>query len=133
MSYADLHPLGIERKRAVTLIEAARRANRLEEAVAMDFAAARGRMEAVRGIGVWSSAYAGGMALGDPDAVPIGDYHLPHTVAWALAGEERGTDERMLELLEPYRGQRRRVLLLLAGIHAPRYGPRMTVRGIERI
>ena len=53
-------------------------------------------------------------------------------VAWALAGEPRGTDERMLELLEPYRGQRGRVvrLLELAGIAAPRYGPRLAPRRI---
>ncbi len=56
-------------------------------------------------------------------------------VAWALAGEARGTDERMLELLEPYRGQRGRVLRLLelAGVRAPRYGPRMAPRRIERL
>jgi 3-methyladenine DNA glycosylase/8-oxoguanine DNA glycosylase len=57
-----------------------------------------------------------GFVLGDPDAVPTGDLHLPHEVAWALAGEERADDRRMLELLEPYRGHRFRVLrLLLAG------------------
>jgi len=44
---------------------------------------------------------------------PRGDLHLPHVVSWALAGERRGTDERMLELLEPYRGQRGRVVRLL--------------------
>jgi hypothetical protein len=55
-------------------------------------------------------------------------------VAWALAGEPRGTDERMLELLEPYRGQRGRVVRLLeaSGIRAPAYGPRLAPRRIER-
>jgi hypothetical protein len=40
----------------------------------------------------------------------------------------------MLELLEPYRGHRGRVIRLLeaAGITAPRYGPRMPLRHIER-
>ena len=49
----------------------------------------------------------------------VGDYHLPNLVAWALAGEPRGTDERMLELLEPYRGHRGRVQQLLeaGGLH----------------
>jgi hypothetical protein len=53
-------------------------------------------------------------------------------VAWALAREPRGTDERMLELLEPYRGQRGRVvrLLELAGMKAPRFGPRLASRRI---
>ena len=63
----------------------------------------------------------------------VGDFHLPNLVAFALAGEPRGDDERMLELLEPYRGQRARVirLLELSGIRAPRYGPRLTPRRIE--
>ena len=57
------------------------------------------------------------------DAIPF----RPHTVAWYLAGEERGSDERMVELLEPYRGHRFRVVSLLwqSGITAPRRGPRM--------
>ena len=42
--------------------------------------------------------------------MPVGDYHFPNTVAWALAGEARADDDRMLELLSPYAGQRGRVL-----------------------
>jgi hypothetical protein len=47
----------------------------------------------------------------------------------------RGTDERTLELLEPYRGQRGRVirLLELAGFKAPRFGPRLSPRRIDRL
>jgi 3-methyladenine DNA glycosylase/8-oxoguanine DNA glycosylase len=60
------------------------------------------------------------LALGDPDAVFVGDLHVPHLVSSALAGEQRGSDERMLELLEPYRGHRARVVrLLLAGARFP--------------
>jgi 3-methyladenine DNA glycosylase/8-oxoguanine DNA glycosylase len=72
------------------------------------------------------------LALGDPDAVSVGDYHLPTLVCWALADEPRGTDERMLELLEPYRGQRARVALLIehAGIAQRRRAPRMPLRNI---
>jgi 3-methyladenine DNA glycosylase/8-oxoguanine DNA glycosylase len=75
------------------------------------------------------------LALGDPDAVSVGDYHLPHLVCWALAGERRGTDERMLELLEPYRGQRARVALLLeqGGLMQKRRAPRMAARSIAAI
>ena len=73
------------------------------------------------------------VALGDSDAVSVGDYHLPNLVSWALAGEPRGDDDRMLELLEPYRGQRGRVVRLLErGVrHAPRYGPRLALRDLR--
>jgi 3-methyladenine DNA glycosylase/8-oxoguanine DNA glycosylase len=87
----------------------------------------------VPGIGPWTIAEVGRVAYGDPDAVSVGDYHLPNLVAWALAGEPRADDARMLELLEPYRGQRGRVQRLLeaSGIRIPRYGPRMTPRDIR--
>jgi 3-methyladenine DNA glycosylase/8-oxoguanine DNA glycosylase len=64
--------------------------------------------------------------------VSVGDFHLPHVVSWALAGEARGNDERMLELLEPYRGQRGRVQRLLeaSGVKPPAFGPKQEVRGI---
>ena len=54
-------------------------------------------------------------------------------VAWTLAGEARGTDERMLELLAPYAGQRGRVQVLLeaSGARAPKFGPRFEPRVIE--
>jgi hypothetical protein len=40
----------------------------------------------------------------------------------------------MLELLEPYRGHRARVIRLIAisGISAPRFGPRLPLRDIAR-
>ena len=73
------------------------------------------------------------MALGDPDGVAVGDYHLKNTVSWLLAGEARATDDRMLELLEPYRGHQRRVIALLGrtGVKAPRYGARLAVNDIR--
>jgi 3-methyladenine DNA glycosylase/8-oxoguanine DNA glycosylase len=74
-------------------------------------------------------------ALGDPDAVSVGDFHLPNVVAYALAGEPRANDGRMLELLEPWRGHRARVVRLLeaSGIEPPRYGPRLSSRDISAI
>lgn len=130
LSYEDLHDVGIERKRASTLIETARRAQRLDEILEMDRAMAYTRLQAVRGIGPWTAAFVMGIAWGDKDAVPTGDYHLPNTVAWALAGEPRGDDIRMLELLEPYRPERRRLLIAIKseGIHAPKYGPKTALR-----
>ncbi len=87
-------------------------------------------MTAIAGIGPWTAAEVVRTAYGDPDAVSVGDYHIPNTVAWALAGEPRGDDARMLELLAPFAGHRGRVCVLLeaAGAGAPRYGPRMPIR-----
>lgn len=126
------HPLGIERRRADTLRRACARAGRLEEAAQMPLDRARARLMAIPGIGPWTAAEVARAAFGDPDAVSVGDFHLPHLVAWALAGEPRGTDARMLELLEPWRGQRARVVRLLeaSGITPPRYGPRLAPRDI---
>jgi 3-methyladenine DNA glycosylase/8-oxoguanine DNA glycosylase len=92
-------------------------------------------MVAVPGIGPWTLAEVGRIAFGDPDALSVGDFHLPNLVGWALAREPRADDARMLELLEPYRGQRGRVqrLLEVSGIQAPRYGPRLAAQRIADI
>jgi 3-methyladenine DNA glycosylase/8-oxoguanine DNA glycosylase len=133
--YPAFHPLGIERRRADTLRAAASRAVRLEETLEMSLPDSYRRIQAFPGVGPWSAARVAMVALGDADAVPLGDYHLPHMVAWAFTGRPRGTDEQMLELLEPYAGHRGRVLrlLLAGGVSAPRFGPRMSLRSIERI
>ena len=133
--YYRLHPLGIERRRADTIRFAASRASRLEETVTMAPHQAAARLQALPGVGAWTAAEVTLRAMGDPDAVSVGDYHLPNLVSFALAGEPRADDARMLELLEPYRGQRARVIRLLetSGIRAPRYGPRMEVRSIATI
>ena len=130
LRYDDLHDLGIERKRAGTVIEAARRARRLEEIMDMAPDRARQRLMAVQGIGPWTAEFVMGVAYGDKDAVTPGDYHLPNTVSFALAGEPRGDDARMFKLLEPYRPERRRIIVALQaeGVHAPRYGPRTAPR-----
>jgi 3-methyladenine DNA glycosylase/8-oxoguanine DNA glycosylase len=127
-----MHSWGIERKRADTIRRACSYAHRLEEATSLAPPEARRRLRAVPGIGPWTAAEVALTALGDADAVSLGDYHLPHDVCWALAGVPRGDDATMLELLEPYRGHRGRVLRLLAagGVQAPRFGPRMARRGI---
>jgi len=131
--YHQFHEHGVERKRAEIIINAARRINRINEALDMPIEQAYQRMMAVRGIGIWTTSLVLGQAMGDPDAIPIGDYHVKNSVSWALAGEPRGTDERMIELLEPYRGHRQRVvrLLHLGGIGAPKYGPRTQPRNIR--
>jgi 3-methyladenine DNA glycosylase/8-oxoguanine DNA glycosylase len=119
----EWHRSGAEAVRARTIMNAARVAARLEED------AAEARLRSLPGIGVWTAAEIRQRALGDPDAVSVGDYHLPSVVGWALAGR-KVDDAGMLELLEPYAGHRHRVtrLLELAGDRPPRRGPRMPVR-----
>ena len=135
LPYFELHAVGLEQRRAITLIRAAQRIDWLQEAVTMTADAALARLQALPGLGPWTAAEVARPALGDPDAVSVGDFHVPDLVCWALAREPRGDDARMLELLEPYRGQRARVVRILerAGVRAPRYGPRMRARRIERI
>jgi 3-methyladenine DNA glycosylase/8-oxoguanine DNA glycosylase len=132
--YWTFHSFGIERRRAEVIIGAARSAARLEETLSMDIPTAYRRLQAFPGIGPWTAALVAAQALGDPDAVPVGDYNLPHSVGFALEGTPRSTDERMRELLEPYRGHRARVLRLIAisGISAPRFGPRLPLRDFAR-
>jgi 3-methyladenine DNA glycosylase/8-oxoguanine DNA glycosylase len=138
--YWVFHPFGVEQKRADTLRRAAAEAARLE--LCADAAEATRRLTAIAGIGAWTAAEVVREVYGDPDAVSVGDWHIPHMVSWALAGEARAgaregvpgslapADVRMLELLEPFRGHRGRVCVLLAhgGLGAPRFGPRMSVR-----
>ena len=133
LPYYAYHPFGVERRRADLIRRVAARAAWFEAIVDLPLAEAYARLTAVPGIGPWTAAEVGVRALGDADAVSVGDFHLPNLVAYALAGEPRGTDDRMLELLEPYRGQRARVvrLLELSGLRAPRYGPRLSVQRIE--
>ena len=133
-SYA-YHRFGIERRRADTIRRACASVRRLEEAAAMPPSDARRRLSVLPGLGPWSAAKVALAALGDADAVCVGDYHVPHLVAWALAGEPRGSDARMLDLLEPFRGHRGRVIRLLVagGVRPPRYGPGLPRRSIARI
>ena len=137
LSYVDLHPFGVERRRADTLLRVARHASRLEAAGRAGPERLEQCMRAIPGVGIWTSALVLVSALGDPDAVPVGDFHLPHVVCWALAGEPRGDDQRMLDLLEPFRPHRGRVVAMLVSPwgYGPRFGPRLEclpVDGFDR-
>jgi 3-methyladenine DNA glycosylase/8-oxoguanine DNA glycosylase len=128
--YWAFHTLGLERRRADVIRTAAAIAPRLEEIRGMPPADASRRLQSVSGVGPWTAAETMRLALGDADAVSVGDYNLPKQVCWVLAGERDGDDARMLELLEPYTGQRARVVLLIErsgsrpARRAPRYAPR---------
>jgi len=130
LGYYELHVVGVEKKRADTLKRVCAHASRLEAAGALSSPELRARLEAIPGVGAWTSAEVARLAHGDADAVSVGDFHIKNLVAYALAGEPRGTDERMLELLEPYAGHRGRVCVLIesAGISAPKYGPRPRIQ-----
>jgi 3-methyladenine DNA glycosylase/8-oxoguanine DNA glycosylase len=133
LPYHAFHPLGVERRRADVVRRAASRGAWLEGAHRSELTTRR--LTSLHGIGAWTAAEVVRSAFGDPDAVSVGDFHIPNMVAWALAGEPRADDARMLELLEPYRGQRARVqrLLEVGRISAPRYGPRLAPRAIAGI
>ena len=135
LPYYAYHPFGVEQRRADTIRRVAARAPWFEAMVGLPFAEAQARLTSVPGIGSWTAAEVAVRALGDPDAVSVGDFHLPSLVTWALAGEPRGDDARMLQLLEPYRGHRAMVirLLELSGLGPPRRAPRLTPRRIEAI
>jgi 3-methyladenine DNA glycosylase/8-oxoguanine DNA glycosylase len=115
--------------RSRTLVGATRVAGRLEQTVEMTPAAGRARMQALPGVGGWTSAEVAQRALGDADAVSFGDYHVAKDITWALLGEARD-DDVLAELLEPYAGHRYRVqrLMELTGLRRPRRGPRMAPR-----
>jgi 3-methyladenine DNA glycosylase/8-oxoguanine DNA glycosylase len=132
-------PIGVERTRATRIVGACRRIATVQAAVDAVVAGDRGRgawlLSHVTGLGAWTAGHLFRVAAGDPDAVEVGDFHVKHHVAWQLAGEPRGSDERMLELLAPYHGHRGRVVRLLLSTtnRAPRFGPRRAVVAIDRL
>ncbi|MCU1672801.1 MAG: repair protein [Frankiales bacterium] len=125
----DWHRAGVDPRRTRTVLAAAQVASRLEECVGMTPADAARRLSAVPGIGAWTVAEVAQRALGDADAVSVGDYHLSQFVGWALVGRPLD-DDGMVEVLERWRPQRYRVVRLLecSGFRKPRFGPRMTVQ-----
>lgn len=117
---------GVEEARSGTVRRAAFVARGLQAGADLPLDEARRRLRTVRGIGPWTVAEVASRALGDTDAVSVGDFHLAHLVGWALTGR-RTDDAGMLELLEPWRGHRQRVVRLLEitqASRAPRFGPR---------
>ncbi len=133
LPYFSMHRFGVERKRAETIRRVAVASASLEQAASLPSADARCLVEGVPGVGPWTSAEMAFVALGDADAVSVGDFHLPNQVAWMLAGRPRGDDRFLLELLEAWRGQRGRVarLLMSGGVTAPRFGPGQPLRSFR--
>jgi 3-methyladenine DNA glycosylase/8-oxoguanine DNA glycosylase len=120
---------GVDGGRSAVVVRAAGAAGRLEQCVDLTADQANRRLRAIPGIGVWTAAAVRHTALGDPDAVSFGDYHVARDIGWALTGCEVD-DDGLAELLEPYAGHRYRVqaLLKLVGAGRPRHGPRLAPR-----
>jgi 3-methyladenine DNA glycosylase/8-oxoguanine DNA glycosylase len=130
----EWHRAGVDLNRQRTVRAAATVASRLEECTTMAPADALARLRLVPGIGQWTAAEVAQRALGDADAVSIGDFHIPSMVGWALVGE-RLDDDGMLAVLEEYRPHRHRVVRLveLSGVRVPRFGPRFSPRDYRAI
>ena len=119
------HQHGVEQSRARTLVTIARHARRLAEVVDLPLEAAYGRLRALPGLGPWTVNGVARTALGDPDAIVVGDYWISHAVCSYFTGRPRGSDEEMLALVERWAGQRGRIerLVHLSGHRVQRFGP----------
>lgn len=132
--YWVFHEIHLEKRRADVIRRVAMGAAEIDGLAGLDPSAAGERLLAMPGIGVWTVAKTLSVSHGDPDQVEVGDFHLKHIVVHHLTGRPRGTDEEMLELLEPFRPHRGRVTRLLHSQgHEPSFGPRMPGRDFTRI
>jgi endonuclease III len=125
----DFHRAGLGPLRTQTLLRVAQRGDNLDRLVTDDVARAASALLSLPGIGDWTVAETLQRSMGAADLVSVNDLHLGRHVVWALTGEvvtRDRADERMLELLGPYRPHRFRVQRLAElGVAAPpRRGPR---------
>ncbi|WP_237535080.1 DNA-3-methyladenine glycosylase 2 family protein [Streptomyces sp. SID3343] len=120
---------GVDARRSRTVMEATRVAGRLEATSGVAHPEAARLLRLVPGIGVWTAAETMQRSHGDPDALSVGDLHLPKTIGFALAGKAVD-DAGMLELLACYAGHRHRAALLIrmSGVPVPRRAPRFAPR-----
>jgi 3-methyladenine DNA glycosylase/8-oxoguanine DNA glycosylase len=123
------HLAGVDQSRRRAILGAALVAHRLENAVALRGQAGRTLLRKVPGVGVWTAAEVAQRAWGDPDAVSVGDLHIPSIVGWALLGHPVD-DDGMLEVLAPYAPQRHRAVRYIeaSGVRPPRRAPRFSPR-----
>lgn len=132
---ATWHRLGVERSRAEAVRSASRHVAHLQRTLDLPREERLTAATRVAGVGVWTAGLVLRVAGGDADAVEVGDYHVKDQIAYALAGEPRATDERMLELLAPFAGHRGRVvrLVLSTAPRPPTYGPRIRITPVESL
>jgi 3-methyladenine DNA glycosylase/8-oxoguanine DNA glycosylase len=131
----EFHRANVDPRRAETVVSCARRASSLERLVSWPAEQARAALQSLPGVGAWTAAETAQRAFGDADAVSVGDYHIPKMIGWTLLG--RPVDDAvMLELLEPMRPHRHRVVRLLevSGLaFEPRRGARLPVQHIHSL
>jgi 3-methyladenine DNA glycosylase/8-oxoguanine DNA glycosylase len=131
----EFHRANVDPRRAQTVVSCARRAASLERLVSRPSAQAHEALTALPGVGEWTAAETAQRAFGDADAVSVGDYHIPKMVGWTLLGHPVD-DAVMLELLEPMRPHRHRVVRLLEAsgmAYEPRRGARLPVQQIRSL
>jgi 3-methyladenine DNA glycosylase/8-oxoguanine DNA glycosylase len=131
----EFHRANVDPRRAQTVVSCARRAASLERLVTRTTAQAREALMSLPGVGEWTAAETAQRAFGDADAVSVGDYHIPKMIGWTLLGRPVD-DAGMLELLEPMRPHRHRVVRLLeaSGVASePRRGARLPVQQIHSL
>ncbi len=131
----EWHRAGVDSKRSAAVIRAAQRAARLEEAASMELAPAMARLQLIPGIGPWTAAETLQRSNGAPDALTVGDLHLPRIIGHSLTGARDTDDDGMLELLAPYEGQRHRAarLILMVGRGPSRRQPKFPIADIARL
>lgn len=132
--YHVYHRLHLEKRRADLIRVVARDADRIDRLRERSPGEAEAALSSYRGISRWTSSKTLEVSHGDPDQVAEGDFHFKHMVVHHLTGRDRGTDEEMVELLEPFRPHRGRVVRLLHYLgHEPSFGPRLSPRDITTI
>lgn len=131
----EFHRANVDPGRAGTVVGCARRGASLERLTSRTAPRAREALTSLPGVGVWTAAETLQRAFGDADALSVGDYHIPKMIGWTLLGHPI-TDDAMVELLEPMRPHRYRVVRLLeaSGLaYEPRRGPRLAVQHIRSL
>ena len=132
--YWEFHELHLEKRRADLIRRVSRDHERINALASGSPDEAEASLLRIDGIGPWSAAKTLEVSHGDPDQVAVGDFHIKHIVVHHMTGKDRGSDEEMLELLEPFRPHRGRVVRLLHTLgHEPKFGPRMPPRDITRL
>jgi 3-methyladenine DNA glycosylase/8-oxoguanine DNA glycosylase len=131
----EFHRANVDPGRARTVVSCAQRAASLQKLASWPMATARHALTSLLGVGVWTAAETAQRAFGDADALSVGDYHVPKMIGWTLLGRPVA-DDVMVEMLEPMRPHRHRVVRVLqvSGLaYEPRRGARLPLQNIRSL